>query len=526
MDRIEDLKNIILSLKKGGSGIHIKKKNRGKFTDYCGGKVTSECIARGKASSNPTIRKRATFAANARKWKHELGGIIMAQRGYKMPQVIDYSAFNPGRLSTFKYVDNALTNAGMDYFQRLAVLSTIDRESKGNPLAVSANGKWKGLIQWDKDRYVPQSDDAGTELHSQTLHLLKELRKSGWNGNKELQKKFLNAENLNDANDAFIDGFVRPGNRDREKAIRLNTGMNGLTNNRGRYTTFDSSLSGIPGKFQDGGNLVYGDVGNELVYKPMISEEPMTLNFEDKYNYPVEPVSIAPRVTPQPTVTQTEVTSQPMQTVPTEPTEQTAVQSPITSFEWSEKDINTLNSDGSNKDKQRVTSKYLQEKLGLTKEQAAALVGIWQAESNFNLTAANQAEKSGKNSAVKSSQYGIGIGQWTHSRHDDFVNYINSHGGDYSLKNQLDFAIEEIKTKYPEFLSNLKTASNVKDATAYAYVQYVGANERNIKDIADLYARVNRTVNRYRQKHLELYGKATNGFEQRLKFANDSLNLT
>jgi hypothetical protein len=25
-------------------GIHIKKKNRGKFTDYCGGKVTSECI--------------------------------------------------------------------------------------------------------------------------------------------------------------------------------------------------------------------------------------------------------------------------------------------------------------------------------------------------------------------------------------------------------------------------------------------------------------------------------------------------
>lgn len=56
------------------SGIHIKKANRGKFTEYCGGKVTSECIARGKASSNPAIRKRATFAANARKWKHQGGG--------------------------------------------------------------------------------------------------------------------------------------------------------------------------------------------------------------------------------------------------------------------------------------------------------------------------------------------------------------------------------------------------------------------------------------------------------------------
>ena len=52
-------------LKKGG--IHIKKKNRGKFTEYCGGKVTQECIARGKKSSDPKIRKRATFADNARK---------------------------------------------------------------------------------------------------------------------------------------------------------------------------------------------------------------------------------------------------------------------------------------------------------------------------------------------------------------------------------------------------------------------------------------------------------------------------
>jgi hypothetical protein len=34
----------ILEFLKNGSGIHIKKKNRGKFTSYCGGKVTDECI--------------------------------------------------------------------------------------------------------------------------------------------------------------------------------------------------------------------------------------------------------------------------------------------------------------------------------------------------------------------------------------------------------------------------------------------------------------------------------------------------
>ena len=61
---------------KNGSGIHIKKKNRGKFTEYCGGEVTDECIQKAKKSKNPKLRKRATFAANARKWKHKEGGEI------------------------------------------------------------------------------------------------------------------------------------------------------------------------------------------------------------------------------------------------------------------------------------------------------------------------------------------------------------------------------------------------------------------------------------------------------------------
>ena len=73
--------NIMSSFAKNGGPIHIKKKNRGKFTEYCGGKVTSECIARGKRSSSPTIRKRATFAANARKWHHADGGPLFTHGG-------------------------------------------------------------------------------------------------------------------------------------------------------------------------------------------------------------------------------------------------------------------------------------------------------------------------------------------------------------------------------------------------------------------------------------------------------------
>ena len=76
-----------LDFLKNGSGIHIKKENRGKFTDYCGGKVTSECIAKGKNSSNPAIRKRATFAQNARHFKHRSGGQIVQE--FKLRKILN-----------------------------------------------------------------------------------------------------------------------------------------------------------------------------------------------------------------------------------------------------------------------------------------------------------------------------------------------------------------------------------------------------------------------------------------------------
>ena len=57
--------------KKKKGKIYIKPENRGKFTKYCGGKVTQACINRAKKSKDPKVRKMATFAANARKWNHK-----------------------------------------------------------------------------------------------------------------------------------------------------------------------------------------------------------------------------------------------------------------------------------------------------------------------------------------------------------------------------------------------------------------------------------------------------------------------
>ena len=59
---------------KGKSDIKIKKSTEGSFTAWCKTQgfpgVTAECIAKGKASKNPAIVKKATFAANSKRWKH------------------------------------------------------------------------------------------------------------------------------------------------------------------------------------------------------------------------------------------------------------------------------------------------------------------------------------------------------------------------------------------------------------------------------------------------------------------------
>ena len=70
----------VANIAKDGGDIKIKEKNKGKFTAYCGGKVTEACIRKGKNSSNPTTRKRATFAQNARNW-NAFGGWLNTQGG-------------------------------------------------------------------------------------------------------------------------------------------------------------------------------------------------------------------------------------------------------------------------------------------------------------------------------------------------------------------------------------------------------------------------------------------------------------
>lgn len=138
---------------KKGNKIHIKKANRGKFTDYCGGEVTNECIQRGKHSSNPAVRKRATFAQNARHFKHKLGGVVKADDGMKF-------TINDGLTLGSQLIGNIANSIQQNKF--------IDSQIKAN----QAQSKylqsqiWNNSLSRAKDFYTKQFEENQKKFNS------------------------------------------------------------------------------------------------------------------------------------------------------------------------------------------------------------------------------------------------------------------------------------------------------------------------------------------------------------------------
>lgn len=140
-------------LKKGGQikkkkdTIHIKDKNKGKFT--ASAKASGESVQEHAKSvlANPNAttlqKKRAQFAVNAKKWKHQNGGII--QKFQEAGVVL------PPELAGMNYANakrywEALGD--IDPRQKAGILGNIYVESKMNPTA--ENASYKGLTQLGK----------------------------------------------------------------------------------------------------------------------------------------------------------------------------------------------------------------------------------------------------------------------------------------------------------------------------------------------------------------------------------------
>ena len=83
-DAIESGNDPMEAMQMKYGGIHINPANKGKFnaTKKATGKTTEELTH----SKNPLTRKRAIFAQNASRWKHQDGGQAMQQQQQQQPQ--------------------------------------------------------------------------------------------------------------------------------------------------------------------------------------------------------------------------------------------------------------------------------------------------------------------------------------------------------------------------------------------------------------------------------------------------------
>lgn len=211
------INNQILKCK---TGIKIKKSHQGLFTKYCGGNVTSECIARGKRSPNPTIRKRATFAQNARRWKHQNGGTMtagkLAKKHLTFRKNPDWDNLDRG----YRYLTKDM---GLDHDSAIALMGNVVEESQGYYNMVQKNGGGRGLIQWDgrptpKGRYAQWAHI----LHSVTTPANRRNQKTGetenyWKsiGNQtgeQLRQKFNNPKtSIKTKTQIYSKSYLRPG---------------------------------------------------------------------------------------------------------------------------------------------------------------------------------------------------------------------------------------------------------------------------------------------------------------------------
>lgn len=179
-----------------------------------------------------------------------------------------------------------------------------------------------------------------------------------------------------------------------------------------------------------------------------------------------------------------------------------------------------------------TVAKYLVENGGLTKVQAAAVVGVYIDENGCNPSSYNKAEKAGK--GVKGTDgfgYGAGIGSWTFT---DFKNKALTQAGfaqytpieTLGLEDQAKMVIGNINGNMSYYYNALKRCVNIEDASATAVVITGGVGYVKKKawqthpvasdgqHVSDVYCKANNKRFGYSEYHCNLYGRRLNYAKQ------------
>lgn len=264
---MNNLELIGCQLYKKGSGIHIKKKNRGKFTaaaKKAGQSVQEHARAvLNNPNATPLQKKRANFARNAAKWKHEDGAKIHKPDGHR--SILDNGWISTKRLKKGTYglikkhqkggkanwellkkdpeyiqnfnwkmipknlsiIEDSLTNRKASRPQKIAAFAQIIPESGGST-SPHGNGAF-GLIGWRGVR----TENLPKNLSGQTHTLMEGLfnnKAEHWthggpgtnvNTGKEMQKLYQTSPNIIQATKAIMKGYVRPDKSEWDKRIKF-----------------------------------------------------------------------------------------------------------------------------------------------------------------------------------------------------------------------------------------------------------------------------------------------------------------
>lgn len=152
---------------KGGK-IYIKPENRGKFTALK--KRTGKSASWFKAHGTPAQKKMATFALNARKWKHEDGGII---NPYDQPQtfagrVAQVAGASPGIIRGADVVSSVVQMSPIGQY-----VGALDAGRDLNRAVHNEEGAW-GDFGWDIASMLPFLRQSGLKAEKTLLNTVRD----------------------------------------------------------------------------------------------------------------------------------------------------------------------------------------------------------------------------------------------------------------------------------------------------------------------------------------------------------------
>ena len=245
--KIEYDKNGAVRFKKGGL-IHIKKKNEGKFTESA--KAAGESVQEharkvlNDPNATPLQKKRANFARNAAKWKHQDGAKIQYPIRFQNGGATKYKRVNWQGLQkspayrknygwyldpkAMKQVEDSLIGRGAGYPQRLAALSQVVAESGGRTQKFP-NGA-TGLVGWRGTRAKDLPKDLAGQIHVFMDGLFGPFTAANWNDGgkgtnvgtgKEMQQLYVTSPNTVQATKAVMKGYVRPETTEYDKRVNF-----------------------------------------------------------------------------------------------------------------------------------------------------------------------------------------------------------------------------------------------------------------------------------------------------------------